>query len=60
MLHQFIMIGDNLQSDIEFAIKNKIDNCLVLTGVQVHPSVSEFEIIKQKYKINFVCESIKS
>lgn len=54
------MIGDNLQSDIEFAIKNKIDNCLVLTGVQVHPSVSEFEIIKQKYKINFVCESIKS
>lgn len=31
---KFLMVGDNLESDVSFAINNGIHSCLVFTGVQ--------------------------
>ena len=43
-LSKFIMIGDNMESDILFAKNNGIDSCLVFTGVQKLPtSDSEYK-----------------
>ena len=33
----FLMIGDNMESDIQFAVNCGIDSCLVFTGVQKKP-----------------------
>ena len=32
-LDRFVMVGDNMESDIQFAANNGIDSCLVFTGV---------------------------
>ena len=33
LLPQFLMVGDNLETDIQFANSVSIDSCLVFTGV---------------------------
>ena len=56
---KFMMVGDNMESDILFGKNNSIDSCLVFTGVQKMPSSKEeYNHMIENLKPTFMCYNL--